>query len=109
MANKAKWSIRNDTQAHGIHYLDVPMLTHRSHNPETDCIGCKKQQQHDSSENGDERPAEKNNFQSGSDEDRGVHKHHPAELRLLDFGSAIRGHLLLMSAGDTQLENAQES
>jgi len=109
MADKAKWSIRNHTQIHGIHYLDVPMLAHRSHNPQTDRIRREEQQQHDSSENGNERPAQKNNFQGGSDKDRGVNKYHPTEPWLFDFRCAIRRHLVLMPAGNAQLEYAQNS
>jgi hypothetical protein len=85
------------------------MLAHRSYNPQTDRICRKEQQQHDASKNGNEGPAQKNNFEGGSDEDGGVNKHHPTELWLLHFGGAIRGHLVLMPTRDAQLEYAQDS
>ncbi len=107
MPDKAKWSAGHNTQAHGVHHLHVPMLTHRTHNPQPHSIARKEQRKHHGGEDGDKGAAQKNNFECGTNKNRSVKKHDPSKMRFVDLGRATRNHLLLMPAGDAKLENAQ--
>src|SRR5882762_10371866 len=106
MPDKAKWSAGHNTQAHGVHHLHVPMLTHRTHNPQPHSIARKEQRKHHGGEDRNERTAEKNNFERGCDKNGSVKKHEATQVRLVNLGLGARYQLLLMPAGHEKLENA---
>src|SRR6202022_1830044 len=84
------------------------MLSHRSHNPQTDRIRRKEKQEHHGRKNRNERPAQENDFKGGAGKNGGVKQHDPTEPRLVHFRRAIRDHLLLIAARDAKLKDAQQ-
>src|SRR5712692_692898 len=108
MPDKAKWSAGYNPQVHGVHNLNVPMFAHRPDNPQPDGIARKEQCKHHRGEDRNKGAAQKNNFECCSDKNRGVKKHDPTKVGLVNLGRATRDHLLLMPTGDAKLENAQQ-
>jgi len=51
---------------------------------------------------------QKDNLKCRSDQDCSVNKNYPTKLWLVYFGRAARDHVLLMTAGNAQFENAQQ-
>src|SRR5260370_13942929 len=56
-----------------------------------------------------ERPVKKSNMKGSADENSGVKQHDRTALRLLHVRRAVGVHLLLVAAGDAELDNAQQS
>jgi hypothetical protein len=74
------------------------MLSHCAHNPQAHSIGREEDAEHDRRERRNERPAQKNNFESGADKEGGVQKHDPTEPWLANLSSSACHQLLLMAA-----------
>src|SRR5580704_5564121 len=85
------------------------MISESSDNPPAHDICSQENRKHDRGENGYERAAKENDFESGTDEYRSVKQNHPAESRFFDLCGAARNHLLLMAARNLQLRNAKQS
>src|SRR5580704_2728494 len=109
MANVAERARGDDAEACGIHYLDVPMIAQRADHPPANDIRGEKYRKHCRSEKGDERATKEDDLERGADEDSGVKQDHPAESGFFYFCGASRDHLLLMTARNLQLDDAEQS